>query len=268
MTLTLAPAAKATARRPRNTFRDYFFLELRRTLKNRRVLFFSIIFPVFLFFIMKSTQTGFDLPVGHATAGFLLMLSMAVYGAVNVSATQTAQIAAERSLGWMRTLALTRLSTASYLAAKIGVALCLSVVPIVALSVIGRLDGVTAETAVWFEAGALCLTAALIAGLMGLALGLYFNSEMIVRYMGMATTIMAFIGNLFMPLSGTMLTIAKFTPLFGAGMLARYPAVVDGHVFYDDTVLPLWQPIANLVVWSVLFFGFAVYSYRRGLQRQ
>ena len=41
--------------------------------------------------------------------------------------------------------------------------------------------------------------------------------------------ILAFLGNIFFPLSGVMLTIAKFTPLYGYVALARYP-LTEGHL--------------------------------------
>ena len=74
--------------------------------------------------------------------------------------------------------------------------------------------------------------------------------------------IFAFLGNLFIPLSGPMLTIAKFTPLYGYSGLARYP-LSEGYLA-DGTQDPLWLLVANVVVWLAVFGSLAVFFVRRG----
>ena len=74
--------------------------------------------------------------------------------------------------------------------------------------------------------------------LYGLVVGLTFRSEAAVFVAGAGMlVILAFLGNIFFPLSGTLLTLAKFTPLYGYVSLARYP-LTEGYVFNvsDGTV--------------------------------
>ena len=40
---------------------------------------------------------------------------------------------------------------------------------------------------------------------------------------------MAFLGNVFTPMSGFMLDLGRFTPLYGYAALARFP-LTDGHL--------------------------------------
>ena len=63
--------------------------------------------------------------------------------------------------------------------------------------------------------------------LYGLVFGLYFKSETAASVSSGILVILAFLGNLFVPLSGLMLTI-KLTPMYGYAALARYP-LVRGH---------------------------------------
>ena len=41
--------------------------------------------------------------------------------------------------------------------------------------------------------------------------------------------IMAFLGNVFTPMSGLLLDIGRFTPLYGYAALARFP-LTEGHL--------------------------------------
>src|SRR5699024_8920382 len=81
----------------------------------------------------------------------------------------------------------------------------------------------------------------------------------------------AFLGNIFFPLSGAMLTVAQFTPLYGLVALARYP-LTEGMMI-STTGPPvegngLWIPVLNLVVWTIIFAVTAFLLVRRGRSRQ
>jgi ABC-2 type transport system permease protein len=59
-------------------------------------------------------------------------------------------------------------------------------------------------------------------------------------------------------LSDTLQTLAKFTPAYGVGALAR-AALVDDHVNLGA--------IVNVVVWTALFAAGAVWRFRRDTAR-
>src|SRR5699024_734787 len=115
------------------------------------------------------------------------------------------------------------------------------------------------------------IVGSLVFALYGLAAGLAFSSEAAVSAASGLLVILAFLGNVFFPLSGAMLTVAKFTPLYGYIALARYP-ITDGLLI--STVGPgegteaLWIPVLNLAVWAVIFAVAAVLLVRRGRERQ
>jgi ABC-2 type transport system permease protein len=83
--------------------------------------------------------------------------------------------------------------------------------------------------------------------------------------------ILAFMGNIFYPLSGTLLTMAKFTPLYGYVSLARYP-LTEGYLVSTSngptTHEALWVPVLNVSVWAVIFSLLAIWLVRRGRSRQ
>ncbi|MBW8732333.1 MAG: ABC transporter permease, partial [Terrabacter sp.] len=78
--------------------------------------------------------------------------------------------------------------------------------------------------------------------------------------------IFAFLGNVFIPLSGALLAFAKFTPLYGYAALARYP-LTEGYL-PDGSQDPLWVPIVNVLAWLAIFGTAAVLLVRRGRERQ
>lgn len=112
---------------------------------------------------------------------------------------------------------------------------------------------------------------AAVFSLYGLLAGLLFRSEAAVGAASGSLVIFAFLGNIFFPLSGAMLTVAQFTPLYGLVALARYP-LTEGMMI-STTGPPvegngLWIPVLNLVVWTIIFAVLAFLMVRRGRSRQ
>ena len=68
---------------------------------------------------------------------------------------------------------------------------------------------------------------------------------------------LAFLGNMFMPLTGAMLDIARFTPMYGYVGLVRYPQV-EGEIQQTDPLQTdsIWLLVANYLAWLLVFCGF------------
>ena len=99
----------------------------------------------------------------------------------------------------------------------------------------------------------------------GLAVCLAFRSDNSVGIASGLIVIMAFLGNVFTPMSGLILDIGRFTPLYGYAALARYP-LTDGWT-PTGTHDPLWLPVANVLAWTVIFALVALWGLRRGQER-
>ena len=101
--------------------------------------------------------------------------------------------------------------------------------------------------------------------LLGLAVCLAVRSDNSVGIASGLIVIMAFLGNVFTPMSGLILDIGRFTPLYGYAALARYPITEGwGPGGVHD---PLWIPVANVLAWTVIFAGVALWGLRRGQER-
>ena len=138
--------------------------------------------------------------------------------------------------------------------------------PILLTYTLGALTGARGTASAWVLSALLCLVGSAVFAVYGLLVGTAFTSEAAVGAASGTMVIFAFLGNLFIPLSGIMLTIAKFTPLYGYAALARFP-LTEGYLA-DGSQDPLWVPLLNVVAWLAIFGGAAVYLVRRGRERQ
>ena len=99
----------------------------------------------------------------------------------------------------------------------------------------------------------------------GLAVCLVFRSENSVGIASGLIVVMAFLGNVFSPMSGLLLDIGRLTPLYGYAALARYP--LTGGWTPTGAHDPLWLLVANVLAWTVIFAGAAAWGVRRGRER-
>lgn len=253
MTTALSPAL-SSAPFPRR----YLAVEFRRVLRNPRRLIFAGVLPVVLFLVFGASQSYSDEAVAHGNVMAVVMVSISMYGAIVATTTAGASVSLETAQGWMRTLNLTPLRSSSYVLVKLAAGMAVGLVPIVLITVIGAFTGVEIDGGGWILAPLLAWLGASIFVIFGLAVGLFFPSENVMQIMGMVLTLLAFAGNVMIPLSGTMLTISKFTPMYGISMLARWPITGEG---LDATT------VANIVVWTAIFAGAAMWRYRKATAR-
>ena len=90
----------------------YLVLEIRRTYRDRRFVFFTLAVPVCFYLLWSNIftkSTDLDADTGLNAKTYLLV-SMAAFGALGASLTATgARLAAERQSGWLRQLQVTPL---------------------------------------------------------------------------------------------------------------------------------------------------------------
>lgn len=232
-------------------------LEIRRVLRNRRTLMFLLIFPNLFFYL-------FGIVGGAARGGAagltLVMINMAVYGAMGGTTSGGAAVALERSLGWSRQLRLTPLKPSAYIAMKVLVSMMLGAIAITSTFVVGSLNGVHMSAGVWLMSALAAWVASFVFAAFGLFMGFLLPSENVMQFVGPMLAVMALFGGIFIPLKvlpPTLQTIAHFTPMFGVGQLARAP-------FSGD---PILTPLLSVLAWTLLFGVGAMWLFRRDTQR-
>lgn len=257
------PAAPTGRRTARPLALSYAGLDLKRQLRDRMGMFFTVALPAFLFFVFG---IGDDEPYGSANVAMYVMVSMAAYGAVTATTTVAGAAATEQTMGWGRQLALTPLPSLAFVAIKTAVAMIVAAVPIALIYAIGAATGSSGNAFDWLASAAIVWLASAVFAVYGLAVCLVFKGENAAGIASGLIVIMSFLGNLFTPMDGIVLEIGRFTPLYGYAGLARYP-ISEGYLPNDAGHDSVWLLLANLSAWTVIFAALAVSGMRRRRER-
>lgn len=233
-------------------------------------LFFIAILPtaLFLMFTLPSDMASMD--AGRANVSAYIMVSMAVYGAATATMSIAGSAAVERDAGWGRQLSLTALTGGQYVLGKTLVASLIAALPILVVFTAGALTGARfSEAWMWPVSALLALIGALPFALYGLAAAFVFRSEAAVSAAAGGLVVFGFLGNLFQPLSGALMDFARFTPMYGPGVLARWP-IMEGLLISTEGTAhsdPLWMPILATLVWTAIFAVCCLLAHQRRTSR-
>jgi len=227
-------------------------IELRRLLRNRRTVIFTLIMPAVMFLLFGS-KAGDAAPY--------VLVSMAVYGAMLATTAAGAAVSVDRAAGWSRQLRLTPLRPVAYMAVKLILAMTVGAVSVGVAFAVGAGSGVRLPAGTWVACGLLAWVCALVFAAFGLFMGYLLPSENVMQILGPVLGVLSLAGGLFVPvdqMGSVFATVARFTPVYGVGEIARYPLVHQGS-------LPL--AVLNLVTWTAVFTAGAVWRFRRDTAR-
>jgi ABC-2 type transport system permease protein len=244
----------------------FVLLDLRRITRNWSAMFFTAVLPAFFYLIFGATVDAKGADIGNGNVAMYVMITMAAYGAVTATTSISANAAVERVQGWGRQIGLTPLADSSYIAGKALVAMSVAAIPVALTYLLGAATGAHGSATAWLLSALLTLVGSAVFAVYGLLMGTAFQSEASVGAASGSIVVLAFLGNLFVPLSGGLLAFAKLTPLYGYAALARYP-LTEGWLT-DGSRDPLWLPVANVVVWTLVLGALATWFVRRGRERQ
>jgi ABC-2 type transport system permease protein len=190
---------------------------------------------------------------------------MAAYGAVSATTSTAGAAVSELVMGWGRQLSLTPIRPLQVVALKAGIAMTVAAVAVALIYGIGAATGARGDLGDWAGSVAIVWGCSAMFAIYGLAVATLFRTQSAIGVASGSIVVMAFLGNVFTPMSGLMLDIGRFTPLHGYAALARYP-LTDGWLPSGDHD-PLWLPIANVITWTIIFSALAVLGVRRGRER-
>ncbi|MDH6280765.1 ABC transporter permease [Prescottella agglutinans] len=235
-------------------------LELRRLLRNRRTVIFTLVMPV-VFFLIFGLSQGYQYEnAGRGNVTAYIMISMALYGAMIATTSGGAMVSVERASGWSRQLRLTPLSPVAYIAVKLVVAMTLGLVALAVVYAVGAFTSADMDGSLWVTTAVIAWLGSSIFAAFGLFMGYLLPSENVMQILGPGLALLAFGGGLFIPLQdgSVWATIAQFTPMYGIGNLVHAPLTGDAVQ---------WTWIANVVVWLAIFVGGAVWRFQRDTAR-
>ncbi|GAA1246304.1 ABC transporter permease [Kitasatospora nipponensis] len=228
-------------------------LEIRRTLRNRRYVFFTVLYPSLLYFFLV-TAYG-DGMAGGVSAKSYFMVSMATFGAVGAVLTGSAQrISLERRSGWVRQLRLTALPGRAYAVAKICACAVTTLPALLAVFALGAAEGVRLPAVQWLGLTLALWLGSFVFAALGVALGYAAEPNAVQSIVMIVYMLLALAGGTWFPVSGTLKTIARFNPVYLYNQLAAFAHPGGGF----DT-----GAAAGLAGFLLLFTAAAAVLYRR-----
>ena len=238
----------------------YLRYELLRTLRNRRVMIFSLGFPVVLYLLIAGPDKGdSNLSGTGIPAATYFMVGLLSFGAINAMLSSGARIAAERTAGWNRQLRITPLSPRAYFRAKVLTGYLMAGLTIAVLYVCGASLGVSLPVGRWVEMTGLILIGLVPFAALGIAAGHVLTADSVGPAMGGGVGLLAFLGGTWFPItSGVLHDIAQALP--------SYWLVQASHVALGGKA---WGVTGWLVMggWAVVLGALAVLAYQRDTKR-
>ena len=235
-------------------------IELKRMLRNRRTIIFTLIFPAALLLVFGG-QDGWQEPAGSGNIAAYILISMALYGAALTAAAAGSMVALERALGWSRQLRLTPLNPVAYIVMKAIVALAMGALAIAAVNVAGILQGkAEMPTSVWIVSAVVALFCTLTFAALGVFVGFIVPGENAMQILGPGLALLAFLGGVFIPIDNyapIVRDIAYWTPMYGVAEIARAPLTHE---------LP-WYAVVNAVGWFAIFVAGAAWRMSKDTAR-
>jgi ABC-2 type transport system permease protein len=239
----------------------YTRFELVRTVRNVRLLVFSLGFPLVLFLAIAVPNrdeqslagTGISVPL-------YLMIGLVAFGTMIALISNGARIASERTNGWTRQMRVTPLSSRAYLSAKVVTGYAMAGLTIVVLYGAGIAVGVRLPVERWLAMTGLIIIGLLPFGALGVLLGHLLTADVIGPASGGVVSLLALISGNWYPLSeGSFVhDIAQYLP--------SYWLVQASHVSLGGSSWGTagWTVVA---VWTVVLGGSALAAYRRDTER-
>ncbi|MFF3861243.1 ABC transporter permease [Streptomyces sp. NPDC002209] len=235
-------------------------LEISRALRNKKYLFFTVLYPAALFLMLGGTLDGTTKVMGtELTMPAFYMVAMASFGALTaVLMGNSERIAKEREKGWVRQLRLTALPGRGYVLGKTASAGVLSLPAIlVVFAVAAGVKGVRFEAWQWLALTGSIWAGSLVFAALGVAIG-YLASGDTVRPITMLFYFgLSILGGLWMPTGNFpqwLQNICEWLPTRAYAGLGQ--AIELGGA-------PHLKDVAILAVYFVLFTGAAAWLYRK-----
>ncbi|MFJ4190092.1 ABC transporter permease [Kitasatospora sp. NPDC089509] len=229
-------------------------LEILRTLRNRRYLFFTVVYPA-LMYVFFINAYGSGNQAGGVPVKTYFMVSMATFGAVGAVLTGSAQrISLERKSGWTRQLRLTALPGRAYTVGKIAATAVTTLPAILVVFAVGASQGVSLTAAQWAGLVVALWLGSFVFAALGVALGYAAAPDAVQPIVMIVYMAMALLGGTWFPVAGSLEKFARFNPVFLYNKLAVF--IQPGHSL--DLVA-----VAGLAAFFAVFVAAAAALYRR-----
>jgi ABC-2 type transport system permease protein len=226
-------------------------LEVRRAMRNRRVMFFTVLYPAILFLLIGESSKG---TLGGVDTKTYILISMATFGALSGAMTNNAQkIATERKEGWTKQLRLTALPPNGYVIGKVVSATVLIIPAIVIVFAIGAASGVHLPADKWVLAFVLIWITSLAFTALGIAIGYGVPTDTVQMVTLFCYFGLSIVGGLWIPITGgVMQKVADFTPTYQVRQMTTNLVTGQSISAVGGLVLAVWL-VGSIAVASAVY---------------
>jgi ABC-2 type transport system permease protein len=238
-------------------------LEIMRVLRNRKFMFFSVIYPSVLYLLIAGTSGDDKIDGMDLSLPLYMMVTMSAFGAITaVLMGAPERIANERAKGWVRQLRLTALPSRGYVVSKIAAAATVTLPAIVLVMVVAAVvKDVRLDAWQWVTIALCTWVGSFVFAALGVAIGYLASPETVRPVVMLLYFVMALLGGLWMPSTvfpQWLQNIAEWLPTYRYAALGRAVELGDA---------PHTGDIGVLVVYLAIFAGAAAWLYRRDTQK-
>lgn len=243
----------------------YLAVEIRRTFRDRRFVFFTVAMPVGFYLLWSNVFAKGDVDAGTGLdARTYLLVSMASFGALGAALTTTgARLAAERRSGWLRQLQVTPLRPWAVITAKVVASMCLALPAIVLVGLTAALtQHVHLPAGRWAAMAAMMWVGTLPFAALGTLIGSLVGADAAQPLTVACYFLLSILGGLWMSVSvlpRALRAIARWTPSNRFADLGW--SAVSGHA-------PPASDVLVLAGWTAVLGALAVAAYRRATVRR
>ncbi|MFG1654500.1 ABC transporter permease [Micromonospora sp. NPDC049275] len=242
--------------------RAYLRFELRRLVRDPRLLLFSVLGPVVTYVIFSALSADGDRLEG-VNASAALMVGLAGYGALAGVLSVGSSVSQERAVGWLRQLRVTPLPAGPAVVAKALVCTLSGVPSVVAVGITGRIQHhVDLGAGRWAALLLLMWVGTLPFALLGLAIGYGLTPQF-----AQPVNFLAFLG--LSVLGGLLVPVAYF-PAVLRHLAHALPTYRFAELGWRSVagLAPSPSGLGVLTAWGLAFAALAVWAYRRSTVRR
>ena len=234
----------------------YLRFEIRRIFRNKRFFFFSLGFPLILYFVIAGpNKNDHNFGGSGIAAPLYYMVGLASFGTMMAMVSSGARIAGERQSGWTRQLRITPLSARAYLRAKVLTAYAMAATSLGLLYIAAATLGVSLAAGTWLQMTALIAIGLLPFAALGIALGHALTIDSTGPATGGIVSLLAIVSGTWFPIThGFLYDVGRWVPSYWLVQAARI--AVHGHGWGTMG----WAVVAG---WTVVMTALAAYAFAR-----
>ncbi|MDO4259593.1 MAG: ABC transporter permease [Actinomycetaceae bacterium] len=242
------------------TFTWYSFWKV---LSNPFSIGFAILMPIFMYLMFAVGRDYSDIMVGNANVSAIILVNMATYGMILTTSSLAATVALERTSGVSRLYALTPISGATLLIARLVASMAVTAVVIAITYTVGYFTGSKMEWHAWIGTMVMIVVLSILPAALGFAAAYLVRSDAAFGVTSAFTVVSAFGAGIFIPLEQMgefFKMLAPNTPFYGLSQLTITPVYGWSELKGD------W--VGNYLIWTVIFVLLAIWGQRRDTGRQ